>query len=235
MNNSIQHAYRYAVRWCGSVLLVPILLLSVGCSSTKLTVIGQEHQLTREESGNIAGEKAETTLQRSKVLGDVLIKRYDDLTSKDISRRDLAFAPYGESTIILPDGQTHVLVVLYQTYKGARIMEGLQYGSFDLKSGELRTVRAHLQKTSDLPDPPGPDLKTWSAMHNVFRAYLKQQGHEGISFSISDKPVVSAQLKVGGYLVQYSYRNENNSLSRFAGIIEPGTERVHVLYDITTD
>lgn len=233
MSKHLHLSKRLTVNMIGATLLVP-LLLSGGCG-TQLTVIEQEHQLTRKKGGNLADTEATTTKQRARVLADVLTERRDELAAQDIDKKELSFQPYGESTIILPNGQTHALVILYQTHKGARVMEGLQYGSFDLESGELRTVRAHLQKTAGLPDPPKPNLKTWSNMHKVFRAYLKQQGRAGVSFSISDRPVLSSRLKVGGYLVQYAYRNANGSLSRFAGIIEPDREQVHALYDVTTD
>jgi len=212
---------------CGSLMLS-------ACGSSYM-VIGDEHRLTRAKSGNIAWDEAKTVEQRAEVFANVLRDNVGDFAKTPIPKKDLEFEPYGESRIVLPNGQTHVIVFVYQTYHGARIVDYIQHGSFDNKTGELRTVRASLQPVAGLPEPPKADTDTWTKMHDHVRAYLS--GHKAIvpNFNISDRPVVSAKLRVAGYFIQSSHRNENGSLTRFAGIVEPATGKVHVLYDVNTD
>jgi len=52
---------------------------------------------------------------------------------------------------------------------------------------------------------------------------------------VEQEPVISARLNVAGYMVHYAHRNADQSLSRFAAIVVPKTEKVHVLYDINMD
>ncbi len=218
------------------VLTGIILALLSACGGVPLRVVGEEHQLTVEKKhGNIAGKTAKTSKERVAVLSETIRDRKGELGGKGISDADLAFLPYAESTFILPNGQTHVLTVLYQAHKGARVLEGLQYGSFDRDTGELRAVRAVLKDPSRLPSPPAQDAAVWSRMHEVFRNYLQKSSNGEANFIIEEQPVISASAGVSGYLARYSRRNPDGSLSRFAALIEPGSESVHVLYDINTD
>ncbi len=219
-------------RWTAAGLA---LLLLAGCSSIPLKVVGNEYRLTVEKKGNIADSEAKTAEERVAVLSATLKDRRKELGGAGIEKDALTFMPYAESSFILPDGEAQVLTVLYQTYKGARVLDGLQYGSFDLKTGELRAVRAFLKDPAKLPDPPQADMTAWSAAHRVFREYLQKHKAAKINFLIEEQPVVSAGLGVAGYLARYSRRNPDASLSRFAAIVDPAAKTVHVLYDIGTD
>jgi len=220
----------------GLLLATAVTMLLSGCGGIPLRVVGEEYQLTVEKKkGNIASKTAKTTEERVAVLSETIRDRKAELGGKGIPDADMAFLPYAESVFILPNGQTHVLTVLYQAYKGARVLEGLQYGSFDRDTGELRTVRAVLKAPSKLPPPPAQDAAVWSRMHEVFRNYLETGGNGQANYIIEEQPVIATAIGVSGYLARYSRRNPDGSLSRLAAVIEPNSERVHVLYDINTD
>lgn len=220
-----------------AVLPAIVLALLSACGGIPLRVVGEEYQLTVEKKhGNIAARTAKTSEERVAVLSETIRDRRSELGGGNIPKEDLAFLPFAESVFILPDGrQTHVLTVLYQAHKGARVLEGLQYGSFDRDTGELRTVRAVLKDASKLSPPPAQDASVWSHMHEVFRNYLDKSSNGHANFIIEEQPVISLAAGVSGYLARYSRRNPDGSLSRFAAVIEPGSEKVHVLYDISTD
>jgi hypothetical protein len=198
--------------------------------------VGNEYRLTvSKNKGNIASDEAKTSEERVTVLGRTLVDRRSELGASGVSKSGLTFAPYAESNVLLPNGEPQVLTVIFQTYKGARVLDGLQYGSFDQKTGELRAVRAFLKDPAKLPDPPQADMPAWSRAHEVFRDYLREHKATQINFTIEEQPVISASLSVAGYLARYARRNPDNSLSRFAAIVDPSTKKVHVLYDMETD
>jgi hypothetical protein len=220
----------------GLSLIIVVLTLS-GCGGVKAlrAVVGEEYQLTVEKSGNLASRPATTFADRSAVLAETLVARKNELGGKGIAEDELQFIPFAESTIILPDGQTHVLTVLYQARDGARILDGLQYGSFDLEKGQLRTVRAFLKDPAKLPAAPKPDMAVWSRMNELFRVYLNRKGAPRTIFGIEEMPVMTAEPARAGYLARYARRNPDGSLTRFAAIIDPSNDQVHVLYHIETD
>lgn len=135
----------------------------------------------------------------------------------------------------MPDGQAQVLTVLYQTRDSARVLDGIQYGSYDQETGELRAVRAFLKDPSKLPTAPKADMEIWSRMNEVFREYLRKKGGPKTVFGVEEMPVITSEPARAGYLARYSRRNADGSLSRFAAIIDPSNNQVHVLYDIVTD
>jgi len=218
------------------VLLVIVFIFS-GCGVKAMRVVlGEEHQLTVEKkSGNLGSRRAMTFDERSEVLAEALAERKDDLGGKNISEDDLEFVQFAESTIVMPDGKAYVLTLLYQSLNGVRILDGLQYGSFDLKKGELRTIRAFLKDPSKLPPAPKPDMAVWTRMNEVFREYLKRKGTPKTVFGIEEIPVITAEPPRAGYLARYSRRTPDGSLSRFAAIIDPSDEQVYLLYNIVTD
>jgi hypothetical protein len=228
--------------WSGSGILSKALICIIGaialtgCGVTaKRVVVGTEYQLNVEGSGNLGPRPAGTFEERCAVLAETIVQRHDELGGRDISGNDLTFVPFAESTITLPDGRTQVLTVLYQTRNGVRILDGIQYGCFDLKKGELRTVRAFLKDPSKLPAAPKPDMAVWTRMNEVFRAYLTQKGTPKTVFGIEEIPVITAEPARAGYLARYGRRNPDGSFSRFAAIIDPSNDRVNVLYDTTTE
>jgi len=208
-----------------------------GCGVKAMrAVVGEEHQLTVEKkSGNLGSRRAETFDERCEVLAEAIAERKSELGGKNISEDDLEFIPFAESTIIMPDQKAYILTVLYQSRNGARILDGLQYGSFDSKKGELRTIRAFLKDPTELPAAPKADMVVWTRMNEVFREYLEKKGVPKTVFGIEEIPVVTAEPPRSGYLARYARRNSDGSLSRFAAIIDPSDEQVHVLYDIVTD
>lgn len=221
--------------WCAAILVVVPMLSGCGVKAMR-TVLGEEHQLTVEDkSGNLGSRRAGTFDERCAVLAEAIAERKSELGGKTISEDDLAFIPFAESTIIMPDGKAYVLTVLYQSYNGARILDGLQYGSFDSKKGELRTIRAFLKNPDKLPAAPKADMVVWTRMNDVFRGYLEKKGVPKTVFGIEEIPVVTAEPPRSGYLARYARRNSDGSLSRFAAIIDPSDEQVYVLYDIVTD
>ena len=219
-------------RW---VLGLVLLSFAAGACARDRGIEGQEYRLTKEKHGNIAWHRAKTVEQRAKIFTDVLRDRAREFSGKKIAKKDLEFQTVGESRIVLPNGQTHILIVVYQTYHGARIIDQMQYGSFNARTGQLRTIRANLQPVKGLPEPPKPDPNVWSQLHDQFRAYVKARFAYVPNFAISDQPVISAKLHVAGYLVQFSHRNDNGTLTRFAGVIDPGNGQVSVLRDVTSD
>ena len=226
---------------CRSGLLLMALLfigfVFSGCGVKAMrTVLGDEHQLTVEKkSGNLGSRQAMTFDERCEVLAEAIAERKNELGGKNISEDDLEFIPFAESTIIMPDGKAYVLTLLYQSRNGARILDGLQYGSFDLKKGELRTIRAFLKDPSKLPNAPRPDMAVWTRMNEVFREYLKVKGFPKTVFGIEELPVITAEPARTGYLARYSRRNQDGSLTRFAAIIDPSNEQIYVLYNIVAD
>lgn len=221
--------------WCMMLLFTVVALSGCGVKAMRV-VVGEEHQLTVEKkSGNLGSREAMTFDERCEVLAETIAERKNDLGGKDISEDDLEFVPFAESTIIMPDGKAYVLTLLYQSRNGARILDGLQYGSFDLKKGELRTIRAFLKDPSRLPLAPNPDMAVWTRMNDVFREYLKKKGTPKTVFGIEEIPVITAEPARAGYLARYSRRNPDGSLSRFAAIIDPSDEQIYVLYNIVTD
>jgi hypothetical protein len=225
-----------AGKWTAAAGLAIALVMLGGCGSVPLKVVGNEYRLTvKDNSGNIADKEAKTADERVAVLSATLRDRRKELGGENIAKDELTFLPYAESSFTLPDGSTQVLTVIYQTYKGARVIDGLQYGSFDSNSGELRSVRAFLKDPAKLPEPPKADMATWSRVHQTFRNYLQEHKATKFNFTIEEQPVISADLGVAGYLAHYSRRNADTSLSRFAAIVDPNSNAVHVLYDIGTD
>jgi hypothetical protein len=224
------------VRRCAALAAALLAVVTAACSSVPLKVVGNEYRLTvPKNKGNIAPNEAKTPEERVAVLERTLTDRRSELGASGVSKGDLAFAPYAESAVLLPDGEAQVLTVVFQTYKGARVLDGLQYGSFDQTTGELRALRAFLKDPAKLPDPPQADMAAWSKAHQVFRDYLREHKATQINFTIEEQPVISATLGVAGYLARYARRNADGSLSRFAAIVDPSTKAVHVLYDMETD
>ena len=223
-------------RFChaGAGMALALLLLA-GCAGIPVQVVGSEHRLTLKEGGNLADDEASTAPERVAVLTAALKDRREELGGAGIGKDELTFTPYAESVFILPNGETQVLTVLYQTYQGARVLDAVQCGGFDQKTGELRALRATLKDPAKLPEPPQADMGAWAKAHQVFREYLRQHKAAKIDFTVDEQPVVSAALGVAGYLAHYSRRNPDTSLSRFAAIVDPATGSVHVLNDSSTD
>ena len=232
----IQCSQRYRNRLL-FVMLLFVVFMASGCGVKAMrTVLGDEHQLTVEKkSGNLGSRPAMNFDDRCEVLAEAIAERKNELGGSGISEDDLEFVPFAESTIIMPDGKAYVLTVLYQSRNGARILDGLQYGSFDLKKGELRTVRAFLKDPTKLPAAPKPDMNVWTRMNEVFREYLDKKGAPKTVFGIEDLPVIISEPARAGYLARYSRRNPDGSLSRFAAIIDPSNEQIYELYNIVVD
>ncbi len=217
-------------------VLCTMFLLLAGCGGAKLKVVGNEFRLTAKEGSEVVGTKTNSEQQRVALLIRTLKERRHKLGGKGVSWDELDFVPYAETTFTLPNGDQQILTVIYQAYKGARVIDGLQYGSFETKHGRLQSVRAFLKDPATLPDPPAVgDMKSWSKANQIFRDWLRVNKATKINFVVEERPVISARLHVAGYLARYAYRNPDGSHSRFAAIIDPTKQAVHVLYDIGSD
>jgi hypothetical protein len=220
----------------GVLGLLYLMINIAGCSSVTVTAVGDEYSvISKDMEGNLARKTANSFDERVAVLSKTLRDRKNKLGGAAIKSDQLNFVAFGESEFILPNGQSHILTILYQTYKGARIVDSFQYGSFDKKTGELRTVRALFKDPAKLVSPPEASMEQWSQIHQNFREYLNKHKTLKVDFIVEQEPVISAKLNVAGYMVRYAHRNADNSLSRFAAIMEPKTDKVHVLYDINMD
>ncbi len=215
-------------------VIAPFLLEACGTAPIK-DVVDTQHRITQVDDGNIADREAHTPEQRIAVLKETLLDRADELTKLDIDENKLEFIAFGESFIGTPDDSTQILLIMHQGYLGARIIDAVQYGSFDKESGELRALRADIRDPDELPKPPKADRAEWSRIYRHLRKVFPTQGRPAAGYTVSDQPVISNNRKAAGYLAHYSVRNQNGSLSRFAAIIEPGTYKMHILYDINTD
>jgi hypothetical protein len=218
------------------VLMLLALNLVTACGSVPVRqVVGNQHQITQLKSGNIADRKATNAKERIEIMKQTLVSRADELTKLNIDETSLEFIAFGESEIGTPDGSTQYLLIMHQGYRGARIIDAVQYGSFDKETGELRALRADIGDISKLPPAPKTDRNEWSKIYRYVRKLFQSQGRPAAGYSVSDQPVISSKRKVAGYLAQYSVRNRNGSLSRFAAIIEPDSYKMHILYDINMD
>ncbi|MDH5784090.1 MAG: hypothetical protein OEZ16_00610 [Chromatiales bacterium] len=217
------------------IVLLCLSLLLAGCSSVPVDVVDSQHQMTIMDEGNIAMEKALNPEARARVLADTMKQKRGKLGGKAIAEEALEFKSWGESGITLPNGQRHIVVVLHQQHMGARIIDGVQYGSFDADSGELRGVRAELRDPAMLPEPPTRDGRQWAEMHDKFREFVKQRYGRAVNFIIHETPVIVAQQTVAGYLAEYSIRNEDGTLNRFSSVIDAKDGQIHVIYDMNTD
>lgn len=212
-----------------------LLALLAACSGVTHSVVGNEYRLTAKLGNDVVGGEARTSDERFALLARTIKSRRHKLGGKGVSWDELDFIPDAESTFTLPGGHQQILTIMYQSYKGARVIDGLQYGSFNAKDGTLQSVRAFLKDPATLPEPPKLDLRAWSEVHNVFREWLRIHKASKFNFVIEQPPVISARLHVAGYLARYAHRNADGTLSRFAAIIDPATDAVHVLYDVNTD
>ena len=228
MQSGIRNAFLAIVLMFGAMLC--------GCQSVSTySTVGNEHRITITK-GNLAARTALDSESRVRAFVNAVKDNRKHLGASEISKAALSFVPFGpEAFVKLPNGESHIIVAFNQAYKGTRIIDSIQYGSFLQDTGELRTIRTQLVDPVNLPKVPTASRVDREKATTLFRNYLREHGQSETFFDIDEVPVMSARLHAAGYFAQYSKRNKNGSLSRMAAIVDPKNARVHVLYDINTD
>jgi len=214
---------------------LPEIASQAGNKGFEYRTYGEEKVLTLE-AGNLVTANPATPEERLTVLKEFLGQNREFFgVSADV---DLDFLPATDEFAFNYEGESYILVSLYQSSAGAPVIDQVNYGGYALNGdslGELRMVRARLFETAGLPFPPPIDQRLRLRAEQLFREELPLRVTDSDIVTVSEAPVISAGLNIAGYFVWRAANYPDGSTSQLAAVVNPETSQVQELYDRQLD
>ncbi len=206
----------------------PRLRARAGADSRILTqrIAGQVFVAT--DRGNLASGIAANGAQREQRLAEFLrdFRRELGLNGDLASMQYRALVPETPITI---GSQVLQTIYLAPVYRGAVVIDRVQSAAFDSASGTLRSVLARAVDFATLPQPPAPDPAARArAQQVVMRRLLGNEPPSG-SVTVGADPVISAELRRAGYVVDYRARAEGGAGRWVRALFDPAANAVFIL------
>ena len=195
----------------------------------------EEGKMVSLEAGSFVTANPVTAVERRTALEDFLVQNARLFGAPEEAA--LSFAPAAPEKEFVCNDEPCILVSLYQTYQDVPIVDSLIYGGYAMREGtaELRLVNAGLVETTSLPSPPAGSERLRSDSEALFREVLNASDIDANVVTVSEAPVISAELDVAGYLVRWAAIDKNGSATHVAAVVDAENNRVQTLYKYQID
>ena len=118
-------------------------------------------------------------------------------------------------------------VYLEPVFQGAGVIDRVQSAAYDSGSGELRAILTQSLDYSTLPHPPAGDTTVRARAVSAVLRHLQLPDSTRTSFRAG--PVISAQLRRAGYLVEIRERDDSGAGRWVRALFDPATNEVVIL------
>jgi hypothetical protein len=118
-------------------------------------------------------------------------------------------------------------VYLEPVFEGASVIDRVQSAAYDSASGELRAVLTQSLDYSTLPHPPSADTTVRARATSAVLQRFQLPDTTRVSFRA--QPVISAQLRRAGYLIEIREHDEAGAGRWIRALFDPTTNEVLIL------
>lgn len=180
------------------------------------------------ERGNLARAPAFTPEERSARFAEFLNDFRGEVgLSADIAPIEFRAAAR-QVGLAIGDEPMHT-VYLVPLHGGASVVDRPQSAAYDAASGELRAVLAWAVEFATLPRAPLADTVAQERARAAFLDWLQARDAPEGRVAIRADPVIAAQLRRAGYLMEYRGRDETGAGSWIRALFDPAAEEVLIL------